>query len=246
MTYVTDALCVGECAAVIGLSGAGKSNLLGFLVNRQEFFQPCPPLALVDCNRLREPVSSAFFQLVHQSLAVIGAQPQLPSTVGDSVDSIERLLVSFLRALCEANANGVSLDLESLRAHPAVERRVDEFWADRPEAQAIAKSGLEGYPLLTRARSHPIQELEIDRGQFTAKEQLLWKYLRAHGGQVCEKDDLIRAVWPEDKIFTEGKRDDSLAQLVRRLRVKIEPDPGEPIFIHTIPGRGYRYTPVNK
>ncbi|HLE30620.1 MAG TPA: helix-turn-helix domain-containing protein [Anaerolineales bacterium] len=38
-----------------------------------------------------------------------------------------------------------------------------------------------------------------------------------------------------------GVRDDSLAQLVRRLREKIEPDPANPRHIHTVPGRGYRF-----
>jgi len=60
---------------------------------------------------------------------------------------------------------------------------------------------------------------------------------------VCEKDDLIRAVWPEDRIYEQGIRDDSLAQLVRRLREKIEPDPSNPRYIQTIPGRGYRFVP---
>ena len=30
-----------------------------------------------------------------------------------------------------------------------------------------------------------------------------------------------------------------LRQLVRRLRRKIEPDPTQPIYIETVPGRGY-------
>ena len=68
-------------------------------------------------------------------------------------------------------------------------------------------------------------------------------YFLEHAGEVCEKDDLIQAVWPEDKIFEQGIRDDSLAQLVRRLRKKIEPDPAAPRRIQTIPGRGYRFKP---
>jgi DNA-binding response OmpR family regulator len=29
--------------------------------------------------------------------------------------------------------------------------------------------------------------------------------------------------------------------LVRRLRIKIEPNPSDPRFIHTVPGRGYHF-----
>jgi two-component system response regulator RegX3 len=80
-------------------------------------------------------------------------------------------------------------------------------------------------------------------GELTAKEQLLYDYLLAHAGRVCDRDELIRAVWPEDVVYEEGVRDDSLAQLVRRLRLKIEPEPAEPRFVETVPGRGYLYRP---
>ena len=64
-----------------------------------------------------------------------------------------------------------------------------------------------------------------------------------HQHEVCEKDDLIQAVWPEDKIFEQGVRDDSLAQLIRRLRLKIEADPSSPKILLTVPGRGYKFIP---
>jgi energy-coupling factor transporter ATP-binding protein EcfA2 len=88
---------------------------------------------------------------------------------------------------------------------------------------------------------------EIYRGgallpvSLTAKEFELLSYLLDNEGDICEKDALIRAVWPEDKVYEEGIRDDSLAQLVRRLRTKIEPDPSNPTYLQTIPGRGYRF-----
>jgi DNA-binding winged helix-turn-helix (wHTH) protein len=88
---------------------------------------------------------------------------------------------------------------------------------------------------------------EIYRGgallpvSLTAKEFELLSYLLNNEGTICEKDTLIRAVWPEDKVFEEGIRDDSLAQLVRRLRIKIEPDPSNPTYLQTIAGRGYRF-----
>jgi DNA-binding response OmpR family regulator len=84
---------------------------------------------------------------------------------------------------------------------------------------------------------------DFDTSRLTAKEALLFEYLRSHPGQVCTKDELVQAVWPEDQIYEQGVRDDSLAQLVRRTRIKIEPDPSTPLYLHTIPGRGYKFTP---
>ena len=81
----------------------------------------------------------------------------------------------------------------------------------------------------------------FDIAQLTAKEHRLLQAFEARPGEVCEKDDLIRAVWADDKVFESGVRDDSLAQLVRRLRQKIEPDAGSPRYIQTVPGRGYRF-----
>lgn len=146
---------------------------------------------------------------------------------------------SLLRAVCEAYAGGTKLDLTELREHPSVRWRVDEFWKDNPAESDLQKAGLNGLPLL-KTRDRPE---DFDTSQLTAKEALLLEYLWSHPGEVCPKDDLIRAVWPEDQIYEHGIRDDSLAQLVRRLRVKIEPVPSEPRYVHTVPGRGYKYTP---
>jgi hypothetical protein len=146
---------------------------------------------------------------------------------------------SLLRAVSEAYASGTRLDLGELREHPALRRCVDEFWNSSPSESDIQNAGLEGLPLLQRTTQAQV----FDTSLLTAKEALLLEYLRAHPGEVCTKDDLVRAVWPEDQIYDHGIRDDSLAQLVRRTRVKIEPDPSTPTFIHTVPGRGYRFTP---
>jgi hypothetical protein len=150
---------------------------------------------------------------------------------------------AWLRAACEAAAAGAECTLAGLRAHPAVRRRLAEFWADSPTPESLALSRLVGIPLLGEggAVSPPGGPATL-----TAKEQLLLEVFQAHPGQVCEKDDLIRAVWPEDRVFEKGVRDDSLAQLVRRLREKIESDPSAPRKIQTVPGRGYRFVGENR
>ncbi|MFN2196637.1 MAG: winged helix-turn-helix domain-containing protein [Anaerolineales bacterium] len=141
---------------------------------------------------------------------------------------------SFLRAACEACASGVTLELPELLSHPVVERRLAEFWSDAPTPEQISASQLAGHPWLTATAP-----LQISAAELTSKEQALLDYLRTHANQVCEKNDLIAAVWPEDQIYGDGLRDESLAQLVRRLRLKIEPDPAAPRYVQTVPGRGY-------
>jgi DNA-binding winged helix-turn-helix (wHTH) protein len=122
-----------------------------------------------------------------------------------------------------------------------VGRRVDEFLADVQDVDALRASRLDAHPWLTTMRPVAPETLQSDSNLLTAKESRLLEYLQAHPGQVCEKDDLVQAIWPEDVIFERGVRDESLAQLVRRLRIKIEENPGEPQRLITVPGRGYLY-----
>ena len=89
----------------------------------------------------------------------------------------------------------------------------------------------------TRALLHNGIPLELE---LTAHEDRLLTYFLEHAGEICAKDHLIQVVWPEEKVI-DGIRDDRLAQLVRRLREKIEPDPAHPVYIRTCHGRGYRF-----
>lgn len=143
---------------------------------------------------------------------------------------------ALLRAVCEAHAGGVPAEPSALAAHPAVRARVEELWSDQPSPAELQAAGLADNALLRTG-----QALQIDSASLTAKEHRLLEFLQAHAGQVCAKDDLIRAVWPEDRVQGPGVRDDSLAQLVRRLREKVESNPAQPRHIHTVPGRGYRF-----
>jgi hypothetical protein len=145
---------------------------------------------------------------------------------------------AWLRAACEAVAGGTDCNVEALRSHPGMQQRLEEFWADGPTPEMITLSRLKGIPLLSEPSSQPKPR---EQASLTAKEQLLLEYFQSHAGKVCEKDELIRAVWAEDRVFMKGVRDDSLAQLVRRLREKIETNPSAPQKVQTVPGRGYRF-----
>ena len=68
----------------------------------------------------------------------------------------------------------------------------------------------------------------------TPLEYRLLDYLMLNAGQILPFDEIIRHVWS-----TEYGDRDTLRQLIRRLRTKIEPDPAQPTLIETVPALGY-------
>jgi pSer/pThr/pTyr-binding forkhead associated (FHA) protein len=94
----------------------------------------------------------------------------------------------------------------------------------------------------------PFPELEVDALagvvrvnrkaiSLSPKEFILISYLFEHKGEVCSKDDISQAVWPEYK----GEvYDYQIENLIRRLRTKIENDPALPQMLLTIRGLGYK------
>ncbi len=110
-------------------------------------------------------------------------------------------------------------------------KRISEFLQDQPTAEMLKQSGLESHPFLLK---------NIEKQDLTEKEYLLLTCLKNNSGELIDKDKIIKSVWPEDKVFQEGIRDDSLAQLIRRLRRKLEKDPRNSFKIVTVSGRGYK------
>ncbi len=75
--------------------------------------------------------------------------------------------------------------------------------------------------------------------RLTQLEFRLLYTLMIHKEQVVPTEVLVEQVWG----YTgEGERD-LVRGLVRRLRVKVEPDPRHPRYIITIPGVGYTFSP---
>jgi len=75
--------------------------------------------------------------------------------------------------------------------------------------------------------------------QLTQLEFRLLYTLMIHEHQVVPQQTLIEEVWGYDG---EGDRD-LVRGLVRRLRIKVEPDPSNPRYIRTVPGVGYTFNP---
>jgi pSer/pThr/pTyr-binding forkhead associated (FHA) protein len=101
----------------------------------------------------------------------------------------------------------------------------------------------------TTTRENPLPDLEMDTTagvvrvnrravSLSPKEYQLLAYLFERRGQVCSKDDIGHAVWPEYEAG--GIFDYQIENLVRRLRTRIELDPANPQLLFTVRGLGYK------
>jgi DNA-binding response OmpR family regulator len=71
----------------------------------------------------------------------------------------------------------------------------------------------------------------------TPTEFRLLVFLAQHPGQAFTRYQLIENVWGSDGELYDDK---TVSVHIRRLREKIEPDPGNPEIVLTVPGVGYR------
>ena len=75
----------------------------------------------------------------------------------------------------------------------------------------------------------------------TPLEGRLLQLLMAQGGRTVATERILAHVWGQRA----GGNRQLLKQLVHRLRQKLEPEPGEPVFLRTVPNVGYVLDPGN-
>jgi len=75
----------------------------------------------------------------------------------------------------------------------------------------------------------------------THREFEVLRYLASHGEHVVTRDELLREVWGQFDSLTRP-----IDNAIARIRKKIEPDPRNPRFIHTVRGDGYALTFENE
>lgn len=65
----------------------------------------------------------------------------------------------------------------------------------------------------------------------------LLAYLASHAGRVVPREQLLRDVWQSSEAWQDTA---TVTEHIRRLRLKIEPDPGRPRWIRAVRNVGYR------
>jgi DNA-binding response OmpR family regulator len=88
-------------------------------------------------------------------------------------------------------------------------------------------------------RSSCQARLNGDLLQLTATEFRLLEFLMSRGGVVFSREQLLNAVWGQDRAIT----DRTVDVYILRLRQKIEVDPANPTMIHSVRGFGYSFEP---
>jgi DNA-binding response OmpR family regulator len=76
----------------------------------------------------------------------------------------------------------------------------------------------------------------------TRKEFDLLSFLASSPGQVFSREDLLERVWGSTEQW-QGRS--TVTEHVRRVRLKIEPDPDSPRWITTVRGVGYRFSNIS-
>ncbi|MCS0498553.1 response regulator transcription factor [Protaetiibacter sp. 10F1B-8-1] len=162
--------------------------------------------------------------------------------------------------LCrQARAASDQLPIIMLTALDAVEDRIDglEHGADDYVTKPFALRELQLRISATLRRTRAAEAAPYTVGRFrvepgrrrvwlgereialTAREYELLFYLTQHPDRVVSRDEILREVWGWS--FGDPA---TVTVHVRRLREKIECDPGLPQFLLTEWGAGYRFTPA--
>ncbi len=74
------------------------------------------------------------------------------------------------------------------------------------------------------------------------RELGIFRLLSSRANEVVSRDDILDEVWGDDA-FPSSRTVDNF---IMRLRKLFEPQPSQPIFLHTIWGVGYKFTPEAK
>jgi DNA-binding response OmpR family regulator len=109
-----------------------------------------------------------------------------------------------------------------------------QFRSQTAPPRVIGAGGVELDPSSRQVRLHgsPLS--------LTATEFRLLEFLMTRPGVVFSREQLLNAVWGQDRAIT----DRAVDVYVLRLRHKIERDPASPVLIHSVRGFGYTFEPL--
>lgn len=187
-------------------------------------------------------ITGGHVQFIHLSMIKLKDAGQVPQTRPELIELLlsneEALLQSeeLLDSLTEKELTGLhqlaseDQSLEKLKDYPYL---TNTGMVTVREEKPVVFS-----PLLRQAIIRRIgQKTNGATKDFTKKEHLLFTFLKQHEGELCEREDLVEAVWPE--YAESGVSDWAVDRLVARVRQKLKTQESE-YEIVTVITRGYK------
>lgn len=110
--------------------------------------------------------------------------------------------------------------------------------------RAVSTTGpMNGSSITVGPISLDVTRHEVSRNgsrlRLTPTESRLLHLLLTHAGQVLTTDTIIERVWGYNEVGDSGL----VKTHIRHLRQKVEPEPGSPRYVLTVPGVGYTFSP---
>ncbi|HEX8931674.1 MAG TPA: helix-turn-helix domain-containing protein [Patescibacteria group bacterium] len=186
-------------------------------------------------------------QYLHLALIILNEKKKdLPTNL--SLSDLQKVLVEDERITLESEELWESLTKEEKRVLLQIVKKQTVFKEDEQQAAYLWDTGIinqgkvfsplfEDY-LIHKELAEPVLKQVV---HMTRKEHLLFTLLESHLGDICERDEIISAVWPEYKEF--GVSDWAIDRLVARVRVKLR-EQQSPYEIVTVRTRGYKLAAV--
>ncbi len=131
----------------------------------------------------------------------------------------------------------VNRDIPRLTS-PIFEQYIRWLTPSGPRRLRLDKDRSSGQVIRVVVEGKPVEN------ELSKKELSLLSYLYERRGEVCDRAELTRVLYPNDARIEEGFLPDRrLDTIIRRLRDKIEPDRTDSRYILTIRDRGYKLAP---
>jgi hypothetical protein len=167
----------------------------------------------------------------------INVQAECRKLWDDLTESHQDALMGIVGAEEDIDARA----MDSLRRKGMIRTGADQVFA--PVFESFVRR-----QRLTRRRRQEGVRVDVESGNvwvdgksaptLTDLEYRLLLLLYGRLNQICDKYQIVEAVWGED--YIDEVDDARIDKLLSRLRAKIEPEPRNPRYLITVRGRGYR------
>lgn len=156
-----------------------------------------------------------------------------PVGVREVTEAVERAVTKRARSLQQAHLMEVLHDtVQALRAAP-----IPEAPPHTPAEQAQTFLLDQERRAVRWGRGGPL--IALTEGEFA-----ILRVFVTHPNRVLACRDLVWLAWGEEQV--ESTAQGIIRPYISRLRAKLEPQPDAPHLLHTVRGRGYRFSPTEE